>query len=238
MRYQFRKTEIAADDATVTPSDYTIEIENIDPEASNSEIKEWLMTFATPEQPIEIERVVRPYAINKYIEAVNKISNLKTQRNALTAKGRQLNSEQQLKLERIDTEIQTLEENVNQLKKEGLKKATLIFVTFRKAEQASYIASQFKRPLIAEVLGCLIETIANTSHTFRGSRVTVRRAPEPTDVLWPNLGYGKQERQRTRIFTNSITLFMIILSFGLIILINWAQVNENIFHSLLIYSLE
>jgi len=229
LRYQFRKTEIAADDATVTPSDYTIEIENIDADACNSEIKQWLMTFATPEQPIEVERIVRPYAINKYIEVVNKISNLKTQRNTITHSGQALNSEQQTRIQTIDTEVQTLETQVNQLKKEGLKKATLIFVTFRKAEQAVFIASKFKRPLIAEVLGFLVSTVYNTSHTFKGQRVHVRRAPEPTDVLWPNLGYTKQERNRTRILSNSITLFMIILSFAIIILVNWGQ-SEAVKH--------
>ena len=137
LRYQFRKTEIAADDATITPSDYTIEIENVDPSATNKEIKQWLIdSFATPEQPLEIERIVRPYAINKYMETETKVSALKTQKNTFNSSHHRHapTEKDKIRMQTIDAEIQFHEAHKEQLLK-SIHKANLIFVTFRTAQR-------------------------------------------------------------------------------------------------------
>jgi Uncharacterized integral membrane protein len=64
----------------------------------------------------------------------------------------------------------------------------------------------------------------NTKERIEGKRVTVHRAPEPTDILWQNLCYKALDKYKSRAITSIVTLLMISGSFGLIVLITWGQV--------------
>lgn len=57
-----------------------------------------------------------------------------------------------------------------------------------------------------------------------GTRITVERAPEPSDVLWENLSYRTFEKFITRIITRFAALIAIGIGFGGIVLIYWGQV--------------
>jgi len=64
-----------------------------------------------------------------------------------------------------------------------------------------------------------------SKNTFdmKGNKITVRDAPEPTDVLWKNLGYTNKEKRRSRVITNLATLLILAIGFILIMLISWAE---------------
>ena len=63
-----------------------------------------------------------------------------------------------------------------------------------------------------------------------GKVVVVKRAPEPTDILWENLGYTSMERLKKRLVSNFAMLILIGIGFVIVMLINWAQdrVKNNI----------
>lgn len=70
-----------------------------------------------------------------------------------------------------------------------------------------------------------LSKIITTNEQYNGAVVQVKRAPEPTDVLWENLASTPKDRFIIQIFTNTFTMVLVVLCFGLILLINWGQVN-------------
>lgn len=90
--------------------------------------------------------------------------------------------------------------------------------------EASFVSSKFKKPLIQKMFGVFMSKLVTTYDQINGVRVEVERAPEPTDIQWLNLRYGEKERHVHRFITNSVTLILVILSFGGILLVNWGQV--------------
>jgi len=129
LRYHFRKMEIEADMMTLTPSDFTIEIQNISRTATNKEIEEWIMKFGNEKQPLNIKRIVRTYDINKYVKLVNK-------KKALEVKKAQLNCSQngevcQGKKEKIDLELEKVSTEIKEMKDSGtLQKCPVVYITF------------------------------------------------------------------------------------------------------------
>lgn len=58
---------------------------------------------------------------------------------------------------------------------------------------------------------------------LEGKKIKVRRAPEPTDVIWPNICYTKWQKFKSRVITSFLTLFLVCCGFGLIVLISYGQ---------------
>jgi len=78
-------------------------------------------------------------------------------------------------------------------------------------------------------LKLFLSKIISTNEQYKGISVRVVRAPEPTDLLWENLHSTPTERVVNQTVTNSLTLILVALSFGLILLINWGQVLPCLF---------
>lgn len=59
---------------------------------------------------------------------------------------------------------------------------------------------------------------------FPGSvNVLASRAPEPTDVLWENMGYTQKEKSRKKLITTLAAVIIIAAAFLLIVGMTWAQ---------------
>ncbi len=69
-----------------------------------------------------------------------------------------------------------------------------------------------------------ISSPEDDSLKFQEKTVEVKRAPEPTDILWNNLNYSSKSRLKARLVSFVITLLIIAFCFAIIIVINWAQV--------------
>ena len=65
-----------------------------------------------------------------------------------------------------------------------------------------------------------------SKYRLKGYRVTVKRAPEPTDIMWENLGASISVKVLHRALTIFTTVICAAFGFGLIILINWVQVSQ------------
>jgi len=103
--------------------------------------------------------------------------------------------------------------------------------------EATFLQLRFKKPLLARVLGRLVSHIITTADQFQGETVKVTRAPEPTDVLWENLGYTPKERIHNRLSTGVVTFLLIVISFVIIVIFNWVQVMRDFLNNnFMIYS--
>jgi len=222
MRYSFRKTAVAADDKTVTPSDYTVAIEGIPSDASNEDIAEWLKNLNVSKIPIKIERIIRPYQLGSYLQLVAKHQNL-TESETKGQQPKQSEEQHQKGKAEIHSQICETEKQLKQIKKDGLKLCSIIYITFEKAQHAYLVQTKFKVSFLTKVFGVLLSPLVKAPNNFNGKKVKVKRAPEPTDILWENLEFTRQQRSRSQLFTNFITCVLILLSFGLILLINWGQ---------------
>jgi len=136
-RYQFRKTEIEADDRTVTPSDYTVMIGGIPSTASNKEIEKWIRGLATEGEPLQVARIVRSFRINQYIQLVNKNSKLIKQRAILKNKKGINEAIKKEKLKEFDKEIDRITEELKIQKEGGLVRCPVVFVTMKTAQRKS-----------------------------------------------------------------------------------------------------
>jgi len=70
-------------------------------------------------------------------------------------------------------------------------------------------------------LGC------NPSKTYNGKILKVKRAPEPLDVFWENLGYKTWEVFKLRSLSIIASILILALSFGAILGIKSIQVKVH-----------
>lgn len=216
MRYQLRKMHIAADDQTVTPGDYTIKItgKGMEEEHTDQQIKEWIEAMATEEHPLKVVKVHRTFDVAQYVDLKNKKDVLETLRRQV------FNFE---KKHNIEIEAQNTASELEQLRQNGLKPTDTVLVTFDKAEQAAFIEEEYTKVRFDSWTDYVTAWFGTTSEVFHGKEVFIERAPEPTDFLWENLAFSSWERFKKRSVTKLFTLLLIVVSFGLIILINWGQ---------------
>ena len=63
---------------------------------------------------------------------------------------------------------------------------------------------------------------------IEGKKISLRRAPEPTDVIWLNICYTKFQKYISRIITSIITLILIAGGFAVIVGISYGQVRKGV----------
>jgi len=225
LRYHFRKMEIQADIMTSTPSDFTIEVDNLPLKATNQEIEEWIMKFSNERQPLNIKRIVRTYDINQYIKLVNRKKELEVQKAQLcNDQNQKVIVGWKEKKGRIERELVRTSKEIKGLKDSGtLKKCPIAYITFDTPQEAQYMQKKFQQSFTKEFLHRFISTPEDESLKFHDRTVEVKRAPEPTDILWNNLNVSNQKRFKARIISFMITCVIIVICFALIIGINWIQ---------------
>ena len=70
------------------------------------------------------------------------------------------------------------------------------------------------------IKGRLVEYIfpffkAKTKYKIQGHRISVDRAPEPTDIKWVNFGYTESGRMKRKVLFSIVSLFALLVSAGL-----------------------
>jgi len=131
MRYRFRKMKIAADEKTIRPSDYTVQLQNIPFEAKKSDIREWIYkTF--PNENLDIVRVIRTHAIGEYIKLINTGSELRVKKALLNYMAEKLSEKEKAKEKIITEKLAQIENRIEQIQKYRLlKQVPIVFVTFQ-----------------------------------------------------------------------------------------------------------
>lgn len=133
-RYQFRTSLAEVTNRTVAPSDYTIMIDGVPINATNEEILQWVSKLATKERPLNVERIVRSYAISTYVDLVCLNNKLVDQKIALS-KNKPLSQKDKSKIEEIDGEIKDINEQLEQIRKDGIERHAVAFVTFKTTQR-------------------------------------------------------------------------------------------------------
>jgi len=133
VRLRLRQINFKADSQAVTSSDYTVEIQNVPAEATEQDIRDWILSLEEKCGKLEIEKVVRPYAINQYIELTNEKSALKIH---LAELNKALNKKNLKKKAKVEEKIKEISKKIQELREPGkLKKCTLVYITFKTAQR-------------------------------------------------------------------------------------------------------
>ena len=69
--------------------------------------------------------------------------------------------------------------------------------------------------------------IGDNQKKYGGNVIRVRKAPEPNDILWENLGYSFQEILMKRALTTLFTIILIIICAGILFGISIGQVKKG-----------
>lgn len=218
MRYQLRKVHIEVDDTTTTPADYTIKIYGLDPKLTDAEIKEWIEAVQTPENPIKCRRIHRTYKISEFVELDKKKHSLEVLK---------IHTQDDEKKKELQKEADKIDKELHELKEGGLELTDTILINFDKAHHAAYVIEKFKEGRLGNLIYHMKAFIGTSAHEFNGKTVFIERAPEPTDILWENLGHSPWEKFKMRSITKLWAAFIIIITFVVIVVINWAQTEAS-----------
>jgi len=214
IRYEVRKMKIQADDDTVTPSDYTVRLSNVPIDIRNKEIKAWIEGFGTPDDPIVVRKITRSYDLVEYMQLIQEREILIQAKN---------NEFDQINKEVLDSQIDKVNNKLRELKTKNLKHARVAYITMEKAQQAQKVAEQFQKGIFNKGIRFMKRVLKKQSDRLNGQKIKLKRAPEPTDVLWENLGFTSSQKLKRKIFTTIMAAVLVILSFALIIAISWSQ---------------
>jgi len=215
IRFQVRRTKVSADDKTITPSDYTLKLVGVPKGTSDQELKAWIEGFATPNQSIKVEKIVRSYEIHNLIKLIKSKQELEQEK--LNADSASASS--------YDSKIQDITQQIDQFRSQKIQdlETPIVFVTLETAYQADAILKAINKSVNKEKVKYFAKLLASKQCKLKNQRIKVKRASEPSDVLWENLGVSKREKFKRKAFTTVIAAILIILSFAIVISISWLQ---------------
>ena len=209
--FQVRKTIVDTDEKTITPSDYTIMINGLGPQVEDPEIIDWVESLGDPRHVIKCVNLNRAYDIQDYVKHQKE-------------KGRLLNGwwhendsqARQSLVQRIDH----ISEELKSYKERDFNLTSTVFVSLETQQQAEYIVEKFGRQFIVRWLFNLY-----SSHkSFYGRHVSIKRAPEPTDIIWKNQGgHDSKKNFKRKLISEVIATLLILVCFILVTLITFAQ---------------
>jgi len=219
VHFHMRKKIMEADRMTITPSDYTIQIKGLptDPDKylyKDSEIIEFIEQHSAEDVQIRVKKVVRAYAISEYIEYLKQKESLE---NLLTI----TDTLKIYKAERSrwKKKLRAIIEKIEEARKTGFKYTDTAYVSLAKPDQTYMICQQYKQKKYTHIIRKIREHLDRQK-----GEVLIRRACEPTDVMWENLSYTPLEKLKKRLLTAATIFFLVFLAFIAEVLISYWQI--------------
>jgi hypothetical protein len=165
------------------------------------EIKAFFTEHALPDEAMaEIVKVNMAYDIDDYIALQKKYIFWQTRLQSATEQGSCMRASRRKcegKVEALTTKIAAMEETI--LAQTNF--ARKAFITFRNERDAKASLRYLSHPLLQDwwkkFMHILCFFNSKTRIKMDGKRFVVERAPEPTDVLWENLGNRGACKRRT-----------------------------------------
>jgi hypothetical protein len=103
----------------------------------------------------------------------------------------------------------------------------ICFLTFQTQEDCSFILEKWGDSFLTIVINQYVPFLKNCyqgkNERIKGQAVHVDDCPEPMDILWENLGTPFFTLLVLRIKTFFLVGFLLGISFGIILLLKWAQ---------------
>lgn len=193
--------------SAITPSDYTVMLTNMPEVVNEADLKEFLEANGRPDgircEVVKINLVNRASAL---VEARNRHENLKEK--LLMAKKLQTNPlippipclhPARRSVQYYEVMISNIESTLKALEEEGNSEFTKVaFVTFNQDEgklyaEAKCVIKFLDRPEISSTWEVIRHVWCPsrsevTKNIFAGTKIETKRAPEPSDVCWENIG--------------------------------------------------
>jgi len=203
------------DNSQQTPADYTLTISNLPSDATDQEVKDFMEKELFPEKQVKVAKVIRGYDITEYVKLTRRRAALKFELSKQDVKDKE-KKEHELNQVRLSLEVFEQNSSLN------LDKSPYAYVTFEREEHAREAVKRMGfNPPIKKLFYFLGLYSCFKDLRFRGKlKLRCYRAPEPTDILWENLGTDVAEKKKRRSITFLMSIIMIIICFGIIIGIN------------------
>ena len=236
-------TERECDRGLVSPSDYTIMISKLPPGKYTEKDIERLIIEKIPmasnsNDRIVIKKVVLAYNISDFVANCRKCGCIELKVRKVKEYQKKNNGKlpEKVNLEALEEEVVKIKEQINSIKKEAEKEMNKrtcgdVFVTFSTQGNAQEIVERYEFSSLKKYYNyikrflCCDTAINENKLHYQDILLYVKRAPEPNDVIWENLGFSNAFRFKRRVFTNIATLLVLVVCFIIIFLISYYQVN-------------
>ena len=229
-----RKKDCDIDEMNTTPVDYTIMISGLPREMTEDEVIENFADYDLgDDKKPDIEKINYAYYIGDFVK-FNERKNILEKKIFLENKKEKTDNK---KIEEYKKEIEDIQIRLEQIQnaldgKNGIKeKAKLFtgicFLTFKTQLDAEKVLEKWKVSFFAVIaikyVNFLRGCFTGTKERIRGKVVEVGEPPEPSDILWENLGTPLGIKLKRRILTAFLTLFLLAFSFLTILGLKYAQ---------------
>lgn len=234
-KHRHKSVEIRLDNDNVSPSDYTIQVSELPATEKEEDIKKFFES-CLPNRSIVISKISLAYFVEDYVGLIRRKDALIARQSNIMSNiihtEKKTKTPQPIlrkKKEDMDRELADIQAKIEQFESEcettaGQKFCGVAFISLQREEDQEALLKYWERSFFETILIIVMSRLfRKQSKTYKGNIVTVRRAPEPSDVIWENLGYNSLYRFKALIKTNVGTLVTLVACAGAIFGINIAQ---------------
>lgn len=236
-----KKKDCDIDEKNTTPVDYTVMISGIPREMKEEEVIEKFANYDLGEnkKPV-IEKINFAYYIGDFVRLTKKKVTL--EKKILLESKKEVKDQEKIngyskrinKITKDLTKIQNTLDGKNGIKEKAKLFTGICFLTFKKQLDAEQVMERWEMSffymIAIKYLNFLRGCFTGTNERIRGRVVSVSAPPEPSDILWENLGTPFGIKIKRRFFTGFLTLILLLFSFASILGLKYLQfevVNSN-----------
>ena len=204
------------DELNVTPGDFAVMVNNLPYDKTKNDILNWINEI---DPDLIISEINLCYDIKKVIYKIRKLYRLnKIKSNFDKYKGKLKYDEVCEMIDEYNKEIQVYKDQID-ADESSLKYQGRAFIIFEKQSHAEKVLWHFQMHWIVRLcytwfrwwkLGKKV----GDKRVWEGKLVEMKRAAEPIDIFWENLGFTFKERLKFRIIPYLVTLLLLGFVFG------------------------
>lgn len=230
---------IECDSQNVTPSDYTVMLSGLDNMTYNEQV---IADFCNMQREHGLQIEVKKVSITQNIQ---ELTDLHRKRAKLIHERRKLESKlhakslglfgdsedvKEEKIEEIDRELEGLESQLESLEARYLSGSDnlqdlsgVVFVSFSTERQAWHMIKKWKMPWYKSIIARLCCCNCFSEYSFEDRIISVKRAPEPTDILFENLAVSPRTKMCKSIITSFMTFITILICAGIVLGVSYIK---------------
>ena len=224
-----------------TPSDYGLVFKSIGKDWTEAELKSHIEAKMTIYgTPAAIKEISISYGTKKYINKLQELTKLSIRHERIASQGKGglpeeracrcccccLSHKETMTEESYQGKLAICKDQLSELSK-FVPKTGIAFVSLNTQQQVSDFLHRWKGRGIKKYFSCCQD---KTGKMFKGRTLKVKRAPEPTDIIWENLVYSRINRI-LRTFVTTV-LLAVILCCSFFILYGLAEWQKDLYDNM------